>query len=457
MRFTPLLSALIFACLIAGPLSAQTVLYTAVVSQNEAEVRSKPGLTPAIYPTNRLKWGDRVFVVEERADGWLAIVPPEGSFSFVNLRYLQRVVPNQCNWMVAADPQVKVPVIVGSELITDNKRPTVEGAYLERGAQVRSIGKPLEDSDGQWLPIEPPAGEVRYLRAEAVRKLQPLMPVVAALPTPPRETEPSRPRNVVQAIPVSQSTFIPAPPPAASIPAPVAAPPAATPVMPETLWGRAQQAERAGRITEAVELYNQLYAENRATNPDAANWAITRAAFLRSGQRQLPVTTSTGQPQARFVPLQSQVDPPAVTATSRGGFANPPRVDKLPDQQPSRVAQLPDSQPPAAKLNPPSIEGTFVARAANEPSSPHLPGDQTVYSSGPGTLLRAGLRINSQPTYRLDLGEGKPNLYVTAAPGLDLERFLDQKVELIGAAEYHGTLRANHMRAYQVQPFVVNP
>jgi hypothetical protein len=108
-------------------------------------------------------------------------------------------------------------------------------------------------------------------------------------------------------------------------------------------------------------------------------------------------------------------------------------------------------------LNPPSIEGTFVARTPSESSTPHLPVNQKVYSSGPGTLLRAGIRIDGHPTYRLDLGEGNPKLYVTAVPGLDLERFLDQKVELVGAAEYQGTLRANHMLAYQVQPLAVNP
>jgi hypothetical protein len=444
MRLSPLPSTLLLTFLIAGPLSAQTVLYTAVVSQNEAEVRSKPGLTPAVYPTNRLKSGDRVYVVEERPDGWLGIVPPEGSFSFVNLRYLQRIVPTQCNWMVVADPQVKVPVIIGSELQTDNKRPTVEGAYLERGAQVRSIGRPLEDGDGQWLPIEPPVGEVRYLRAEAVRRIQPVRPVVATAPSPARDPEPARPNSVVQATPVSQSIFVPAPPPPAAIPAP---PPTPPPAAPETLWSRAQQAERGGHILDAIELYNQLYVENRATNPDAANWAITRAAFLRSGQRQAPTPTTT--PQARLVPLQSQADPPPVTATSRGGFANP-RTDKLPDPPPAPSA-------PGAKLNPPSIEGTFTARTGNEAPTPGRSAAPKVYSSGPGTLVRAGIRIDGQPTYRLDLGEGHPNLYVTAVPGLDLERFLDQRVELIGAAEYQGTLRANHMQAYQVQPLAANP
>jgi hypothetical protein len=433
------------------------VLYTAVVSQHEAAVRCKPGATAAVYPTNRLKWGDRVFVVEERPDGWLGIVPPEGSFSFVNVRYLQRIVPTQCNWMVVADPQVKVPVIIGSELQTENKRPTVEGASLERGAQVRSIGRPLEDSDGQWLPIEPPAGEVRYLRAEAVRKLQPALPAVAAIPTAPRDPEPARPRSVVQATPVSQSTFVPAPPPAAAIPAPVAPPPSPAPAAADSLWSRAQQAERAGRITEAIELYNQLYAENRTTKPDAANWAITRAAFLRSGQRQPPAATTTGQPQVRLVPLQNQADPPAVTpTTSRGGFANP-RTDQLPDPTPGRGGQPTDNVVPAAKLSPPSIEGNFTARTGNESLAASPPASPSVYSSGPGTLVRAGIRLGGRPTYRLELGDGKPNLYVTAVPGLDLERFLDQRVELIGAAEYQGTLRANHMQAYQVQPLAANP
>src|SRR5262245_4278467 len=71
------------------PPAPDAVLYTASVVPLEAEVRCGPGNSPRLYPTNRLKKGDRVEVVRELQDGWLAIKPPPGSFSWINMRFLQ--------------------------------------------------------------------------------------------------------------------------------------------------------------------------------------------------------------------------------------------------------------------------------------------------------------------------------------------------------------------------------
>ncbi len=451
MRFAPLLSGLVFTCLFTGPLSAQTILYTAVVGQIDAEVRCKPGDGPLTYATNRLRAGDRVAVVEERPDGWTGIVPPEGSFSYINMRYLQKVVQNQCNWMVVTDPQIKVPVIVGSALKGD--RPTVEGMRLERGAQVRSHWEVIEDSDGKWLPIEPPAGEVRYVRTDTLRRTVPLQAVAAAVPQ--REMEPTQARNVAQVIPASQSTFNPAP----AAPAPRAPRP-----VPENLWSRAQQAERAGRIDQAIDIYNQLYRENYNTDRPAADWAVSRAAYLKNGQRPVaarPATPvvptnnyTTYPPQTKLVPLQTQVDPPATTATAKGGFANPPTAEKPAVQLTSRVEPGRSDREPSAQLHPPTID---AGATSNQSLTVSLPANPKLYNSGPGTLVRAGRSVEKRQTYRLDTGENNPTLYVTAGRGIDLEQFLNQKVELIGEAEYSGELRANHMRVNKVQPLAANP
>src|SRR5206468_2269930 len=47
-------------------------------------------------------------------------------------------------------------------------KPTVEGAKVERGTQLRVIGPLRPADDGYYLPVEPPATEVRYVRREAV-------------------------------------------------------------------------------------------------------------------------------------------------------------------------------------------------------------------------------------------------------------------------------------------------
>jgi hypothetical protein len=233
------------------------------------------------------------------------------------------------------------------------------------------------------------------------------------------------------------------------------------------LWGRAQQAERAGRISDAIEIYNQLYRENYNTDRNAAEWAVSRAAFLRNGQAR-PATQSTAPllpannyspypPQTKLVPLQTQVDPPAVTATAKGGFSNPAPAERSSVQLASRVEPARPTDEPSARLHPPTIDGGAAVATSNQSLTLSLPANQKLYTSGPGMLVRSGRPVDGKPTYRLITAEGNPTLYVTAGPGIDLEQFLNQKIELIGAAEYSGEMRANHMRVYKVQPLATNP
>src|SRR5262249_6077533 len=118
------------------------------------------------------------------------IQPPPGSFSWVNLKMVERIVPTQANWVVKND---STPVLIGSEFVRE--RPTVEGVRLARGTQLRVVGQQEVDGDTAWLPIEPPAREARYVRAEAVAVAAPLP---SATPAP------------VPATPVSRSDQAPA-------------------------------------------------------------------------------------------------------------------------------------------------------------------------------------------------------------------------------------------------------
>ncbi len=51
------------------------------VSSSQAEVFAGPG--EDFYPTGILKSGQSIEVLQETADGWLAITPPVGSFSWL--------------------------------------------------------------------------------------------------------------------------------------------------------------------------------------------------------------------------------------------------------------------------------------------------------------------------------------------------------------------------------------
>jgi hypothetical protein len=139
------------------------------VTAQEPEVRSGPSQDARFYVTNRLQRGTKVEVIGELPDGWLKIRPPEGSFSYINLRVLNHPSPNQPNYFVSM-PHEDVPVFIGSELHT--QRPSIIGAKLKAGTLVVSVGPPITEGGETLLPIEPPFGEARYIRAEAVNQRQ---------------------------------------------------------------------------------------------------------------------------------------------------------------------------------------------------------------------------------------------------------------------------------------------
>ena len=248
MRCVLLLGGAVWAAF-AGTAVAQTA-NTAVVSRDGAEVRAGPNENPQLYVTNRLLIGTPVQVIEELPNGWLKIHPPAGSFSWINTRFVEQVAPNQPNWMVICHPDVRVPVIVGTDFKKE-KPSQVEGSKLVRGAQVTSVGAARVDEEGTWLPVEPPPAEVRYIRADSVARNG----VPAASPLPP------------PAATAAKTSATSPPPPAPTTEA-------------EALWMRARQAEVAGFFPEAIDLYNRTAALAQASNPELARQAHDRADWL---------------------------------------------------------------------------------------------------------------------------------------------------------------------------------
>ena len=264
MRSVPLVGAVAWLAF-AGASFAQTA-YTAVVSRDEAEVRAGPNENPQLYVTNRLRRGTPVQVVEELGNGWLKIKPPAGSFSWINTRFVEQVAPNQPNWMVIGHPDVRVPVVVG----TDTKKDVpsqIEGSRLSRGAQVTGLGPARVDDEGAWLPIEPPPGEFRYLRGDAVTRSDgtapPGPPVAAAKVTPVANASGSSGAAITEA---------------------------------EALGMRAAQAERDGNTTLAIDLYTRAAAAAQGSSPELARQASNRAYWLRQGVNATLHSTFTPSP-----------------------------------------------------------------------------------------------------------------------------------------------------------------
>src|SRR6266851_7569350 len=136
----------------------------ATIKVQEAEVRSGHGTGPNFYATNKLRYGETVEVTKTLDDGWLEIMPPRQSFSWINARMLEQVGTNV--WMVKGDKGQPVEVFYGSSV--HEAKPDVRSTSVPAGSQVVSIAKAKAADDGLWLPIEPPPTERRYILAEAL-------------------------------------------------------------------------------------------------------------------------------------------------------------------------------------------------------------------------------------------------------------------------------------------------
>jgi hypothetical protein len=389
MRSAPLLGCVALLIAVQAPAAPETPHPSPLASSDiryvirDVEVRAGP--SDQFYATNLLHRGDKVEVLHE-SEGWLVIRPPDGSFSWIDTRYLQNVVPRQPNYVVTPTG-APVPVFIGSAIYRG--QPTKEGARLQRGTQVRSIGPAQRAPDGRsdWMPIESPAAENRYLPAASVIK------------EPPAQTLPT-----VRTSALSPVVTLPAPP-----------------LNPDLLWRQAQQAEAERRYGDAIRLYEAAGEANRTVNPDRSIAAFERAHVLQTGR---PSTAAA----SAFVPARMDPDAGSLRIPSSPVVAAPLGWNGALPPTPAVPAPAPAVQ---GRLDPHSLPATAW---------------QT-HSYGPGWSpagwLRRGYRVvEGERTYVLEDTRGRPLYYVLPQSCLDLEPHVGHNVELYGNLVYNGDLRS---------------
>ena len=374
------------------------VPFTARIILPNAEVRSGPGSDSKLYGTNNLKAGDVITVVQERPDGWLAIRPPDGSFTWVQSKYLQRIVATQPNYLVQTNDGNKVPVYIGSAVL--NTKPTLESARLTRGSQVKSLGAAQSDGKENWIPIVPPENELRYIRCEAIGKQ-----AVQANPTP--AAVPATPAN-----PASSNAIVNA---NSAVPNCDA----------NQRWSQAISAETAGQSTEAIRLYSQIGQDFACSQPMFASQAYGRAVWLRDcaskGKTNTVQACAPGQPK----------------------LTNKALVQAVSNSQ-NNAPTAPIGSAPVANMVPQS----------NGPSPTPVKSINSGSGSGmgPGFLRKAGRPQSNEPSYYIESQQGRPLIYLAPAPGQNLDLFINQRVEVSGPTTYRSDMRAYVMTVYQIQP-----
>jgi hypothetical protein len=349
----------------------------------DAQVTLRAGPSPTYPETGTLTAGARVVVDHEDQNGWLAVVAPPGSVSWVPNSLIDfdagRGIPQQ---VTAQEPVLLAPGRLGlAQPLAEVRKVKVPG-----GTILTVIG-PAVTSDGRkWYPVAPPDEDYRYLPKTAVR-------IGGAANT----------SFTVGSTAPPGLTPVGATLPAAGLPPAVDTP--GSPVRSgagHPLWAQAEAAERAGRYDDAERLFFQVARETPDT--DLANRCFGRIHTLREKQRGL------GTPAGRPVPQ----DP-------AGGGRQPP------DSPPASGG----SRPPPAQ-DPPGRTATLMPPVHND-RGPEPAGDRPGWSA-PGMLVKSGLALDGRQTYALESSPGVVTAYAVPAPGVDLGRYVRQRVRVYGTS-----------------------
>ncbi len=153
----PAIRSILVLCLITAATSslraADSSPYEAYVCVDSADVVAGPG--HRYYTTDRLPHGTKVEIYREEASGWLAIRPPEGSFSWVPSEFIERLDDEQLG-------KVKQPTGSWIGTATEHVGEHHQQVTLKTGELVHiETEKSITTKGGNertWLKIAPPAG-----------------------------------------------------------------------------------------------------------------------------------------------------------------------------------------------------------------------------------------------------------------------------------------------------------
>jgi len=221
-----------------GAARGESARKTATVELDGVELLAGPAF--AFPKVGVLKKGDSIVVVREEDTGFLAIVPPAGSVSWVKhvqLGKIEGLDTGKANVPVAVD---------GTEVFAGNSKdqpPTNRITMtLPKGTIVEAVGPAVRFGNAPWHPITPPEGDLRWIPRSAIKAGS-----LTSLSAPPPYVRPDTPGFTVSA---DGSKPVAGTPAAAALP---------TALTEHRLWGQASQAEKAGDYSTAKNLYARIY------------------------------------------------------------------------------------------------------------------------------------------------------------------------------------------------------
>ncbi|MCL2305953.1 MAG: hypothetical protein FWC43_11475 [Planctomycetaceae bacterium] len=163
-RFTAIDGVCVFFLLLlasSNVTAAQKFPYTAQITEGEAIVYSSPGAER--YETQKLKAGDKVEVYQINPDGWCAIRPPIGSFSWICGLYVEAALDN-----IGTVTVDQLSSRIGSQFGETCKTVQVQLKKGERVVLLERVETPSNTASPVWYKIVPPSGEFRWIHHDSI-------------------------------------------------------------------------------------------------------------------------------------------------------------------------------------------------------------------------------------------------------------------------------------------------
>lgn len=409
--------------------------YVAAIAADDAPVHSGPGRN--YYVTGRLRRGAEVEVYRHDAGGWLAIRPPEGSFSLVGSRYVRR---NGDGLATILEDQVGARV--GS--LESPDRDVVQ-VRLKHGEEVRLLEpEPVTSPNSRqaWYMISPPSGEFRWIHESRI--------VGGKLAAPPRRLPPEHAEDAAPVGEAWEHASAPAQPDDES--APLGAKLATYQIDRENVpasgvadaepedegWAAPQQSQadsprartapardRAAPPTERPTRGNSLRAEldsielalSQMVAQDASQWDFTE---INRRAEQLLDQSATAIERGRSRMLLRKI---ARFEDIAQGYAD---VRKSGMQTSRPVAPLDDRD-----VTPPTVTDARTRAPASD--APPRSGEFT----GVGRLTQVMSRRPGAPLFALVDDNRQVRYFVAPSAGINLRSYVGKQVGISGVAALH--------------------
>lgn len=425
MRYAPAIVLLGLCCGAALVVNLCTAAdrnfpYRTHTARHQTVVRSAP--SDGAYATDALAANYEVEVFNVEPNGWCAIRPPAGSFSWAPARYLKSTSDSK----LAEVLDDGVVAWVGSR-VTGISRPHGQ-VRLKKGEVVEVLGSArLVSSEGgvleTWCKIAPPAGEFRYVHQND------LAPAVGGQVRPVAYTESASATSGA----TTASTDRPATDDSGNTLA----------ELEEELEQFDRQPPAEWRITAMIEQAGE-FVERGATSVERGK-ARMLLERLEQWAARLPSSQSTGS----SAPSPAIPTPLARQATGREAAGLPPR------QPPARIAQ-PAAESSVLRVSNESPGAGLASQVGHaEPvireraAAPTGPAADPRYD-GKGWLMPVLSRRSELPPFALTDDQGQILQYVSPAPGLNLHRYVKQEVGVYGHRGQNPRLGAAHLTVQRV-------